>query len=57
MTKFDYKIIIEYYSSLEYILNKYGKEGWELAGVVLQGTKYMLFLKKRYVIEIKNKHC
>lgn len=56
MTKFDYKIIVEYYSNLEYALNRYGKEGWELAGVVLQGTRYTLFLKRAYVIEIENKN-
>lgn len=55
--KFEYKIVVEYYSGLEYTLNNYGKEGWELSSVILQETRYTLFLKRRYVIEIKNKHC
>lgn len=55
MIKFDYKIIVTCYSSLEYTLNKYGKERWELVSVILQGAKYTLFFKRAYVIEIKNK--
>lgn len=47
MDKFEYKIIVEYYSGLEYVLNKHGKDGWELSSVILQGTRYTLFLKKK----------
>lgn len=57
MDKFEYKIIEECYSGLEYTLNKYGKQGWELSSVILKGAKYTLFLKRRYDIEIKDKHC
>lgn len=57
MKKFEYKIIARYYFDLEHELNKHGKEGWELSSVILEGTKYTLFLKRRYVIEIKDKNC
>lgn len=52
MKKFDYKVIEEYYSNLEYTLKEKGKDGWELVSVILQGERYILFLKRLYYIEI-----
>lgn len=53
MVKWDYKVEKVMFDShtVEDILNKYGKEGWELVSLVDRLGGYKLFIFKRPVVE------